>query len=82
MKCSYMAIAPINAFLGAQSSLPARPPIHQPNRRLSRFSFSLQIPQSPTRFAANTCAVAFIQSLPDNGKLSIKTTRNTDGIAE
>jgi hypothetical protein len=24
-------------------------------------------------------AVAFIQSLPDNGKLSIKTTRNTDG---
>ena len=24
-------------------------------------------------------AVAFIQSLPDNGKLSIKTTRSTDG---
>jgi hypothetical protein len=28
-------------------------------------------------FAPN--AVAFIQSLPDNGKLSIKTTRSTDG---
>ena len=24
-------------------------------------------------------AVAFIQSLPDNGQLSIKTTRSTDG---
>jgi len=24
-------------------------------------------------------AVAFIQSLPDNGKLAIKTTRSTDG---
>jgi len=24
-------------------------------------------------------AIAFIQSLPDNGKLSIKTTRSTDG---
>jgi hypothetical protein len=27
-------------------------------------------------------AIAFIQSLPDNGKLSVKTTRSTDGIVK
>jgi hypothetical protein len=32
---------------------------------------------SRAAFAPN--AIAFIQSLPDNGKLSIKATRNTDG---
>ena len=31
----------------------------------------------PISFAPDP--VAFIQSLPDNGKLSIKTTRSTDG---
>ena len=42
-----------NAFLGNQSSLPARPTVHSPNRRLSRFFFSPLTPPagSPELFA-------------------------------